>query len=69
MPNWLDPAGNPERYIFMRWQNFRTLLVGGDAPLVPLASLPKALPADIPVIDAVARREQLTERKWAPQVR
>ncbi|WP_162854687.1 hypothetical protein [Sphingobium estronivorans] len=72
VPNWLDPAGNPEGYIFMRWQNIGTPLAGRDAPtarLVPLASLRKVLPADTPVIDAMARREQLAERKWAPQVR
>ncbi|WP_010127156.1 hypothetical protein [Sphingomonas sp. KC8] len=72
VPNWLDPAGNPEGYIFMRWQAIRTPLAGGDAPvarLIPLASLRKALPAQTPVIDSAERRKQLAERKWAPQVR
>lgn len=72
VPNWLDPAGNPEGYIFMRWQQIRTPLSVGDAPtarLVPLATLRQAMPGDTPVVDAAERRKQLAERKWAPQLR
>lgn len=72
VPNWLDPAGNPEGYIFMRWQNIKTPLAVGDAPvarLIPLAALRKALPANTLLIDDIERRKQLAERKWAPQVR
>lgn len=72
VPNWLDPAGNPAGYIFMRWQNIRTPLAPADAPtarLVSLASLRKALPPGTPVISAAKRRKRLAERKWVPQVR
>ncbi|WP_176594272.1 hypothetical protein [Sphingobium sp. EM0848] len=72
VPNWLDPAGNPEGYIFMRWQGIRTPLKAGDAPtahLLSLASLRQALPANSPTINSAERRKQLAERKWAPQVR
>lgn len=72
VPNWLDPAGNPEGYVFMRWQNLKKALFPGDAPsarLIALASLRQALPANTPTIDAAARREQLARRTWAPQVR
>ncbi|SNT17812.1 hypothetical protein SAMN06295912_1535 [Sphingomonas laterariae] len=72
VPNWLDPAGNPEGYIFMRWQNIRTPLTDRDAPaarLIRLASLRQALPASTPVVSTIERRKQVAERKWAPQVR
>lgn len=72
VPNWLDPAGNPQGYIFMRWQDIKTPLAAGDAPtarLIPLASLRKVLPANTSVIEDIERREQLADRKWAPQVR
>lgn len=72
VPNWLDPAGNPDGYIFMRWQNIKTPLAARDAPsarLVTLASLRKVLPAKTPFVDEVARRNLLSERKWAPQAR
>ena len=72
VPNWLDPAGNPQGYIFMRWQGVKTPLAASEAPtaqLVPLASLRGFLPANTPQIDQAARRAQLAERKWVPQMR
>lgn len=71
-PNWLDPAGNPQGYIFMRWQGIKTPLAVSEAPtaqLVPLAALKGLLPANTPQIDQAARRAQLAERKWVPQIR
>jgi hypothetical protein len=72
VPNWLDAAGNPEGYVFMRWQGGKTPLAPGDAPvakLVSLASLRAELPANTPVIGEAARRSQIAQRKWVPQVR
>lgn len=72
VPNWLDPAGDPAGYVFMRWQGVKTRIEGALAPtaqLVPLAGLRKVLPPDTPVVDAAARRAQLAERKWVPQIR
>lgn len=72
IPNWLDAAGNPEGYVFMRWQGGKTPLAPGDAPvakLVSLASLRAELPANTPVIGEAARRSQIAQRKWVPQVR
>lgn len=72
VPNWLDPAGNPEGYIFMRWQGIKTPLSQSAAPtaqLVTVEALRSKLPANTPQIDAAARRAQLAERKWVPQIR
>jgi hypothetical protein len=72
VPNWLDAAGNPEGFVFMRWQGVKAPLTAAEAPiakLVPLASLRAELPADTPVISEAARRSQIAERKWVPQVR
>lgn len=72
VPNWLDAAGNPEGYVFMRWQGSKQPIDAADAPtarLVPIASLRDHLPNNTPVMSAAQRREQLAQRKWVPQVR
>ncbi|WP_374285452.1 hypothetical protein [Novosphingobium sp.] len=72
VPNWLDPAGNPEGYVFMRWQGIRAPLGPDAAPTaqrVPLARLRQLLPATTPQVDAATRAAQLAERKWVPQIR
>lgn len=72
VPNWLDPAGNPQGYIFMRWQGIETPLSAGDAPvarLLPRADLRKALPDNTPKVSPADRQKQLAGRKWIPQIR
>ncbi|MEY3703453.1 MAG: hypothetical protein RIQ67_1805 [Pseudomonadota bacterium] len=72
IPNWLDAAGNPEGYVFMRWQGMKMPLSAEDAPsakLVPLSALHATLPPNTPLISAEDRHTQLVQRKWAPQIR
>ena len=62
VPNWMDVGGHP-------WGGmlFRAALVSEatqpTATLVPFADVRDALPADTPVVDAAARREEIRARR------
>ena len=62
VPNWIDVGGHP-------WGGmlFRAALVSEatqpTATLVPFADVRDALPADTPVVDAAARREEIRARR------
>ncbi len=64
--NWLDPTDMPEGILTLRWAEFATGRPGPDlgvrSALVPLAELDAVLPAGVPRVDAVGRREQLERR-------
>lgn len=71
-PNWLDAAGNPEGYVFMRWQGLKAPLDAQDAPtarVVPLTELRSLLPSDTPIAGPEDRARQLAARRHPPQLR
>jgi hypothetical protein len=66
--NWLDPGGNSEGAIMLRW----TEASSGPAPmlrLVNLADLRAQLPDDTPNISPQQREEQLRARRRSVQLR
>jgi hypothetical protein len=68
VPNWLDPGGNSEGAIMLRW----TEASSGPAPtvrLVNLADLHAQLPDDTPSISPQQREEQLRARRRSVQLR
>ena len=68
VPNWLDPGGNREGAIMLRW----TEASSGPAPtLTPLdmGELWDKLPPDTPVVSASEREQQLRARRRAVQWR
>jgi hypothetical protein len=68
IPNWLDPGGNNEGAIMLRW----TEASSGPAPtlrLVNLADLHAQLPDDTPIISVQKREEQLRARRRSVQLR
>lgn len=68
VPNWLDPGGNREGAIMLRW----TEASSGPVPTlraVPQAELRAHLPADTPVVTPEARREALIHRRRGAQMR
>jgi hypothetical protein len=72
IPNWLDAAGNPQGYIFMRWQRLAQPLTAADAPvarIVKLKDLRELLPAETPQVSSAERAQQLAGRRWAPAYR
>jgi len=72
VPNWLDAAGNPEGYLFMRWQRLAQPLTADDAPvarLVKLRELKQLLPRDTPQVSADERARRLAGRRLAPAYR
>jgi hypothetical protein len=69
VPNWLDTAGHPQGFVFLRWQGVAAPLAAEEAPsaeLVKLAALREKLPPETPVVDAEARARQLAGRRFAP---
>jgi hypothetical protein len=68
VPNWLDPAGNHEGAIMLRW----TGASSGPVPTLRMVrqdELHVYLPAETPLITPEARRERLTHRRRAVQLR
>jgi hypothetical protein len=68
IPNWLDPGGNSEGAIMLRW----TEASSGPAPtlrLVNLADLNAQLPHDTPNISPQKREERLRARRRSVQLR
>lgn len=68
VPNWLDPGGNREGAIMLRW----TEASSGPAPTLRAVrrdELRVHLPADTPMVTPDARREALTHRRRAVQMR
>ncbi|MFM2100352.1 MAG: hypothetical protein RLZZ366_1891 [Pseudomonadota bacterium] len=68
IPNWLDPGGNSEGAIMLRW----TEASSGPAPtlrLVNLADLNAQLPQDTPNISPQKREEKLRARRRSVQLR
>lgn len=68
VPNWLDPGGNSEGAIMLRW----TEASSGPQPslrLVDLADLRRELPADTPVISPADREAKLRARRRGVQLR
>ena len=67
--NWLDPAGNRQGYIFIRWQGLRTPLTAADQPtiqLVPRDELMRHLPEDTRKCNRQQRTRQLHDRAQLP---
>ena len=68
VPNWLDPGGNSEGAIMLRW----TEASSGPQPslrLIDLADLRKVLPADTPFASPETRQTQLRVRRRGVQLR
>ena len=68
MPNWLDPGGNSEGAMMLRW----TGASSGPQPglrLVDLADLRQALPADTATVSPDLREAQLRARRRGVQLR
>ena len=68
VPNWLDPGGNSEGAIMLRW----TEASSGPEPslrLVDLAELWAQLPDDTPIVTEEARQVDLIARRRAVQMR
>ena len=68
VPNWLDPGGNSEGAVMLRW----TEASSGPQPslrLVDLADLRRELPADTPTISQELRDSQLRARRRGVQWR
>ena len=68
VPNWLDPGGNHEGAIMLRW----TGASSGPEPLlraVPQAQLRDHLPPDTPVVTTETRQQRLTQRRRGVQMR
>jgi hypothetical protein len=68
VPNWLDPDGSAEGFVFLRWQG----LLGPPgtvlAERVPLTALRERLPAATPHVTPAMRREALRVRQRAPSL-
>lgn len=68
VPNWLDPGGNREGAIMLRW----TEASSGPIPSLrasPQAGLRAHLPADTPVVTHEMRRAALANRRRGAQMR
>ena len=68
VPNWLDPGGNSEGAIMLRW----TEASSGPQPslrLIDLADLRNVLPADTPFASPETRQTQLRVRRRGVQLR
>lgn len=68
VPNWLDPGGNSEGALMLRW----TEASSGPEPtlrLVDLADLRAQLPDDTPIVSPETREEQLRARRRGVQWR
>ena len=68
VPNWLDPGGNREGALMLRW----TEASSGPAPTLTLleaGELRERLPADTPVVTGEEREQQLRARRRAVQWR
>lgn len=68
VPNWLDPGGNSEGAIMLRW----TESSSGPEPslrLVDLADLRSQLPPELPAVSPEAREQQLRARRRGVQLR
>ena len=68
VPNWLDPGGNLEGAIMLRW----TEASSGPKPtlrLVELADLRAQLPPDTPAVSPEEREAQLRQRRRGVQLR
>jgi hypothetical protein len=68
VPNWLDPGGNSEGAIMLRW----TEASSGPQPalrLVDLADLRSQLPEDTPQVSPETREAQLRARRRGVQLR
>jgi hypothetical protein len=68
IPNWLDPGGNSEGAIMLRW----TEASSGPAPtlrLVNLSDFRAELPSDTPYVSPQQREEQLRARRRSVQLR
>jgi hypothetical protein len=62
VPNWLDTEGRTEGMITHRWIDTRTD-PSITASVVPTGEVRAALPADTPVVDAAARRDEIRARQ------
>lgn len=68
VPNWLDPGGNSEGAIMLRW----TGASSGPQPnmrLIDLADLRNELPVDTPFVSPETRQTQLRVRRRGVQLR
>jgi hypothetical protein len=68
VPNWLDPGGNSEGAVMLRW----TEASSGPEPslrLVDLANLREELPEDTPGVSIETREAQLRARRRGVQLR
>ena len=68
VPNWLDPGGNSEGAIMLRW----TEASSGPEPslrLVDLTDLRAQLPSDTPLVTLQARQSALIARRRSVQMR
>lgn len=68
VPNWLDPGGEREGSIMLRWMRCSS---GPEPSLtpVPLTELRSRLPADTPAVSAEARDQSLRARRRGAQLR
>ncbi len=62
IPNWLDTGGHREGLLTYRWF-WPASDPSPTARVLPLAGLRAALPADVPHVDAAARRQEIRERR------
>jgi hypothetical protein len=68
VPNWLDPGGNSEGAIMLRW----TEASSGPEPtlrLLDIADLRAQLPGETPLVSPKARESQLRSRRRGAQLR
>ena len=64
VPNWLDTERQPEGMLVYRSIGTRSRPVP-ETQVMPLAAVRDHLPANHPVVDDAARREQLARRRAA----
>ncbi|MET0371409.1 MAG: DUF1214 domain-containing protein [Sphingobium sp.] len=68
VPNWLDPAGNSEGAVMLRFTRGDSQPVPKITP-VPLDAIRAHLPADTPVVTPEERRAALRHRRESAQLR
>jgi hypothetical protein len=64
VPNWIDTTGHERGFLLLRWQGLGELDRAGfpTGKAVPVDSVLDEFPADVPRVDAAARRAQLAAR-------
>lgn len=67
--NWLDPAGNPKGFVFLRWQGATDGITPPTVKLVKLADLSKELPSATLTLSPAERQIQISARRYHPSLR